>query len=86
MVVGSVAMQIDRAARQLINDALAGRIVLDDGDGWRACWTFFSQRLDDGSRAGGPLMRRRDADGRWHYRRMTPEERLGWSPAASTKN
>ena len=37
------------------------------------CYTFFRKKLIDGQLARGPLMRRK-VDGRWEYRKMTPEE------------
>jgi hypothetical protein len=40
---------------------------------WKECYAFFSKTLIDGTKARGPLMRRK-SNSRWEYRAMTATE------------
>ncbi|MGZ3409636.1 MAG: hypothetical protein ACXWJW_02760 [Xanthobacteraceae bacterium] len=47
---------------------------MDQYTEWRKCEAlFFSKLLIDGTSATGPLMRRK-VDGKWQYRKLTPDE------------
>ena len=48
--------------------------MMDQNTDWRRCEPlFFSKRLIDGTWATGPLMRRK-VEGKWQYRKLTPDE------------
>ena len=48
---------------------------------WTQHTRLWPVTLNDGTRAFGPLMRRRGSDGRWEYRRMTEAEQSDYVSA-----